>query len=160
MKRLIMTALAGAALALGASTAHAQGIGFGFQRPPTSPVNHPPVNPILNSLGRGQGGVGYYTLTRPQVDANRAINQLQYGLQGLQQGQGATAAVPPGTPTVGQTGHLTTFFNYSHYYTYPAPRFGPGSTAGGTPQAPAGFGQAPSGPAIGIVLSVPIRSGD
>lgn len=165
MKRLLFAATV---LMLGLTTrSQAQ---TQYQRPMTSPYYRPPVNPILNTLGSNRGGmgggIGYYTQTRPQVEAFRQLGQLQQGqllqgqqlagLQGL--GQGAPFGAPP---SQGITGHSVAFFNYSHYYTSPSPRY-PSSTSAGTtlgsnspvtsPLQDPNFGRAPQGPGIGIIF--------
>jgi hypothetical protein len=141
-----------------------------YQRPATSPYSKPTVNPILNAFGPRNSAFDYFTQTRPQLETARSIGQLQYGQQ--LQGQQLAALQPTANlgvpPSLGITGHPVAFFNYSHYYTFPSPRFGPGSTGqglGAGASAPASsplndpyFGQAPRPPGIGIV--VPIRIGD
>lgn len=157
MKRLMLAALVGAALAGSIPAANAQGIGY-YQRPSVGPGYRPAVSPYLNLL-RGNPGASYYSLVRPQQDTFRSIDALQYGLQGVQQGMydpNAAVGVPP---SQGVTGHSTRFFNLSHYYTFPFPRSGPGSSGGNmtptqrTPQG-GGFGTAGPrpGPGIGIVI--------
>jgi hypothetical protein len=147
MKRLVLVMV----LAWGAQSAQAQ-LGT-YQRPQTSPVYHPPVNPILNTLGPQGGGTGYYTQTRPQEDAFRSIGQLQNGmqqLQGLPPGYSAVQGAPP--PSLGITGHPVAFLNYGHYYQFPAARFGPVATGGfgaaGGPLVPGPLGY-PSYPGFG-----------
>ena len=154
MKSLVLTALTGMALTLGAAPADAQV----YNRPPTSPYYRPPVSPYLNLLNRSGPVFGYFQGTRPQVDAFRSIGQLQTGLMNVQAGLGQ---LPGGSadPTLnpGTTGHPVTFFNYSHYYTSPSPRFGPGSV--GAAATPNVLGAPPGGvrpPAIGIVISTGI----
>jgi hypothetical protein len=153
MKRLVLAAVA-AALGWGAQ-ARAQ-VG-GYQRPATSPVYQPAVNPILNA---NRGAVGYYTQTRPQEDAFHSIGQLQTGVQQLQMQPGAMYT-PQGTAAnLGMSGHPVAFFNYSHYYQFPMPRY-PGAVGGhgllASPLAPGvvsapTFGAPPRGPGIGIIV--------
>ena len=141
MTRLVLAALTSLIVVLGTPAAKAQGFGT-YTRPPTSPYYRPAVSPYLNIL-TGNPGAGYYALTRPQMEAFRSIGDLQASLQLLQQGAasptGLTAlgGVPPG---LGETGHATTFFYYSTYYTFPFPRY-PGG-AGGAPPRPTGTGSA------------------
>src|SRR6516225_6549281 len=78
MKRMSMAA----ALAVGSlgflttGSARAQ---FGYVPPPGSPSSRPAVSPYLNLLRPGaSAGVNYSTLVRPQIEAGRAIQQLQY----------------------------------------------------------------------------------
>ena len=130
MKRLVLTALTMCAWwGLDARRADAQVI---YTRPQTSPFYQPPVSPYLNILRGGPLGpaTGYYTLTRPQLQFGNQLQNLQFGLLGLQQQQAAllsggttplglpAGTTPPGTLGV-TTGHPVGFFNYGRYYTFP-----------------------------------------
>jgi len=144
MKRLVLTAIAVCVWwGAGVQPARAQ---FINTRPPTSPFYQPPVSPYLNILRGGPLGpaTGYYTLTRPQIEAFGQLQNLQSGILSLQQQQAilgmqqpgllglqtglvpgtATTLAPTGlattTGTLGlTTGHPVTFFNYGRYYTFP-----------------------------------------
>jgi len=127
------------------STVHAQ---FGqidsYNRPRTNAS--PTVSPYLNLDRGGNPAVNFYGLVRPQIDANRAFQQLDPALFGgdPRLGYGGGLAVgPDGNPIPGatnylpnqafglNTGHPATFFYYSHYYQFPAgQRGGAGSGAG------------------------------
>lgn len=90
----MLPALAG--LLLWTSVAQAQSVIVPFR--PSFP-GRPTVSPYLN-LGRGgPAGINYYSLVRPQLEANRTfahlnqeINQLQTGLPNT--GDGAASPVP------------------------------------------------------------------
>src|SRR5262249_36769524 len=79
--------------------------------------------------------IGYYTITRPTLQIFGQLQQFQAELQNTQQA-GALAAAQAQALT---TGHGTTFFNYSHYYTFPSTVRGAGG--GGT----TGLGGRPAG---------------
>src|SRR5262245_32313951 len=111
MKRLMLTA----AMLMSGITLQAQ---QPYSRPITNPYYRPPVSPILNTLGGNRaggigGGIGYYSQTRPQIEAFRQLGQLQQGqllqgqqLAGLQAGVGSPLGVPPAQ---GVTGHPVAF---------------------------------------------------
>ena len=127
MKRTIMASLAVLALwgSVELNFARAQ-FGTLGQAPPRT---RPTVSPFINL---GQGGAGaFYGIIKPQLDANRSINDLQQGihrlnpdgsLKGQLDGQNSANALG-GL----QTGHSATFFNYGHYYP-----MAPGSTGAST----------------------------
>ncbi len=152
MKQLVLATLG---LVMAAGAAQAQ-FGMPFQRPSTSPSFRPSSNPFVPGSGAFGTGSGSSPLTRQQQDALRYLGQVQTGQAG-----GQLAALP----SLGVTGHPVTFFNYSHYYTFPSPRFGPGSS-GARPNANnlAGpgreFGLAAPPPGIGILVNAPIRTGE
>ena len=115
-----------------------------YNRPKTN--TYPTVSPYLN-LGRGGGNpaVNYYGIVRPQMDTNRAFQQLDPGLFGgdPRLGLGGTAVGPDGNPIPGtnqylpdqalglNTGHPATYFYYSHYYQMqPGQRGGAGAGGG------------------------------
>jgi len=122
MKRLVLTAIVLCVWWGTVQPAHAQ---FIYTPPQTSPFYRPPVSPYLNVLRGGPFGAatGYYTITRPQIQAFGQIQALQSDLLSLQ--QGATLTPPPlGTTTTPgatgvTTGHPVTFFNYGRYYAFP-----------------------------------------
>ncbi len=129
MKRLALTAIVVCAWAGTVQPAQAQ---FIYTQPQTSPFYRPPVSPYLNVLRGGPLGAatGYFTITRPQIQAFGQIQALQSDLLSLQ--QGAALTPPTGTTTTPgatgvTTGHPVTFFNYGRYYTLPnAPGRPPG----------------------------------
>jgi hypothetical protein len=143
MKQLVLATLG---LIVAAGGAQAQ-IGATGQRPTTRPT----VNPFLSS-GRPTS-----PLTPQQADTLRLLGQQ------LAPG-GALSQQPGPDPTLGITGHPVRYNYYSHYYTFPFPRFGPTSGAGGAPPvqpgigAPPGaqgsqFGMAPPPANIGILIA-------
>lgn len=116
-----------------------------YNRPRTN--TNPTISPYLNLDRGGNPAVNFYGLVRPQIDANRAFQQLDPALFGgdprLGFGAGGAAVGPDGNPIPGatnylpnqafglNTGHQATFFYYSHYYQFPAgQRGGAGSGAG------------------------------
>ncbi len=100
-----------------------------YNRPRTN--TYPSVSPYLN-MGRGGSNpaVNYYGIVRPQVDTNRAFQQLDPSMFGGDPrfGLGGAAIGPDGNPIPGanqylpdqttglSTGHPATYFYYSHYY--------------------------------------------
>src|SRR5438552_3659922 len=127
MKRGIITLTALALWSsVGLNFASAQFGGTLGQAPPRS---RPAVSPFIN-LGPGGAGA-FYGIIKPQLDANRSINDLQQGVMRLNpdgslKGQLDQAT---GTTTIGlQTGHSASFFNYGHYF----PVNGPGSATNAT----------------------------
>jgi hypothetical protein len=115
MKRIIITSLA-VLLGWGVSVNFASAQFGTLGQPPVRP--RPTVSPYID-LGVG-GAMGYYGLIRPQTDATRSIQELQNVVTRLNP-DGSLAGqqdllnplnVAPGL----QTGHSSTFFNYSHYY--------------------------------------------
>jgi hypothetical protein len=126
MKRGIFTSLALLALwGTGLNFASAQFGGLG-QAPPRV---RPTVSPFINL---GQGGAGaFYGIIKPQLDANRSINDLQQGLNRLNPDGSLRGQIDAGSVNaLGglQTGHSATFMNYSHYFPLVPP--GGSGTAG------------------------------
>lgn len=151
MRRLLLTGLF---LCL-ADEARAQ---FGYQRPRTG-YTRPAVSPYLNLNRAGVApGVNYQALVRPQFETYGQLQGLQQGFQTLQQQQAGTSGGVGVPPASGVTGFGPRFFYYSHYYTFPAPKFGPGSgNAGGlTPTAPfqPSVIQRPAPPGIGVIVGI------
>ena len=143
MKQLVLTAL-GLFVAAGAVQAQ---VGV-FQRPPTTPTR-PGVNPLFSQQGSG----GIFGTGSPFGAMRPGFGGPQVGFSGVPTGDQPAAPV-----ALGVTGHPVRFFYYSHYYTFPAPKYGPGSS-GVTPtnllnQPGTGqtFGMAPPLPGIGIVI--------
>jgi hypothetical protein len=132
MRRGILTSLTAMALwgTIGLNFAAAQFGSLG-QAPPRP---RPTVSPFIN---QGTGGINsYYGIVKPQVDANRSINELMLGVNRLNPDGTLKNAADQGTSNaLGglQTGHSAGFFNYGHYY----PGGPPG---GGTSSGAAGFG--------------------
>jgi len=132
MKRLVLAALTASTVGLFASTANAQ-LGSP-QRPGLGSTSRPP-SPYSNVQRGSPLGPGYAPLTRSQLDALRTFGgQPVTGL--VTDPTGATTplgGVPPGQ---GITGHPVTYFNYGTFYTFPSPKFGPTSAAGGAGAGP------------------------
>ena len=102
---------------------------YTYQRPLTSPFYRPPVSPYLNLANPGLNpAIGYYTITRPTLQIFGQLQQLQADVQNQRAGLGTATQAQSLT-----TGHGATFFNYSHYYTFPSAVRGAGGagTAGG-----------------------------
>jgi hypothetical protein len=115
MKRMAVSALV-STLTLAACSmpqaARAQYPGSLRTLPPS--FTNPAVSPYLNLLQRGQSpAVNYYTIVRPDIEFRNSIG----GLQQQVNTQGAIQDVAlSGLP---YTGHVASFFNYSHYYAPP-----------------------------------------
>ncbi len=116
MKRAFITSLAVLALwGVGVNFASAQ---FGtLGQPPIRP--RPTVSPFID-LGMGGGAMGYYGLIQPQTNATRSIQELQSAVMRLNP-DGSLAGQqdllnPLNVSPALQTGHPSTYFNYSHYY--------------------------------------------
>ena len=95
----------------------------------------PRVSPYLNLLGGAAGGAEYQTLVRPlnearefQARQSMAFDQLQrdvdQGFSDLESAYGVNGQLRA-------TGHASTYFNYSHYYTGLGGSAGGGRPAGG-----------------------------
>ena len=127
MKRGIITLTALALWSsVGLNFASAQFGGTLGQAPPRS---RPAVSPFIN-LGPGGAGA-FYGIIKPQLDANRSINDLQQGVMRLNPDGSLKGQLDQGTTTgLGglQTGHPASFFNYGHYF----PVNGPGSATNAT----------------------------
>ena len=104
MKRIQWISL-GFLMLVTASSVSAQGT---YTRPMTSPNGAPAVSPYLNLVRGGNPAVNYYGLVRPQMDSQRAVQQLQSG----------TAIPAPSLPmdAMPTSGHPVQFMNFSHYF--------------------------------------------
>ena len=114
MKRILFASIAALVLLGGVNVASAQTPNLG--QPPARP--RPIVSPYIN-LGQGGNAGAFYGIIRPQIDANRSINELQQGLhQWNQDGTGRQLGVQPSANGLGglQTGHSSTFFNTGNYF--------------------------------------------
>src|SRR5262249_54706945 len=80
-------------------------------QPPPAPPIPPAFSPYLNMFNRGNPGINYYGLVRPQFAIQNAIS----GLQRQQQSLAESADLTDPTLTRG-TGHAVYFNNLSHYY--------------------------------------------
>jgi hypothetical protein len=122
MKQLVL-ATVGLMVAVGGAQAQ---IGATGSRPTTRPL----VNPFT------PGSRQTSPLTPQQANT---LNLL-----GQQLAPGGTLSQQPGPdPQLGITGHPVRYNYYSHYYTFPFPRFGP-TSGGGAPPVQPGFGAPPS----------------
>jgi hypothetical protein len=93
-----------------------------FSRPRISPQNRPTTSPYLNLLRNTPGSRGfasdYFLRVRPEQQwrsDNARIDQSIQSLQNQMSRQQQTQQRNPLT-TIGPTGHGTSFFNHSHYY--------------------------------------------
>ncbi|MGF1580701.1 MAG: hypothetical protein ACFCD0_15170 [Gemmataceae bacterium] len=107
-KSSVMSLIVGVAVVMVPIEAKAQFGGFGGVGPaqlgrPTNQAGRPRVSPFINLGGGGSAGVTFFGIVRPQVQANRAIQNLTLAQQ------------LGGTTTQAGTGR-SYFFNYSHYY--------------------------------------------
>ncbi len=85
--------------------------------------NGPTVSPYLNLLQtNSQGLSSYQTLVKPLVDQQNAIQRQGDSLQRLQSQVNNQAYAPGGKSGNQGTGHVTRYFNYSHYYNMPNPQ--------------------------------------
>jgi hypothetical protein len=122
--------------------AHAQVGQIGsYNRPKTN--NYPAFSPYLNLNRGGDPAVNYFGIVRPQMETNRAFQQIEQGTFGADPRFPVGAGGADGNPIPGMnnyypnqaaglnTGHPATFFYYSHYYQFPsAQRGGAGGGAG------------------------------
>jgi hypothetical protein len=92
---------------LTAAPLHAQEV---LSRPNTTPFQAPPTSPYLNMLRGGNPAVNYYGLVRPQVDSQRAIQQLHQQVAVPAPSTGLTMDAYP------NSGHTVQFMNLSHYF--------------------------------------------
>ena len=152
MRRSIVTSLTVLALwgSIGLNFATAQFGSLGQAPPRTRPT----VSPFINL---GQGGAGaFYGIIKPQLDANRSINDLQQGLQRLNPDGSLQGQLNQGhinAQTGLQTGHAASFFNYSHYY----PLTPGGASSGGTTGLGAGLGSPGFGVGTGGIGNTGVR---
>ena len=105
MKRM-QWCFAGIALLLAAWTAQAQ---EPYSHPPASSYASPPLSPYLNLVRGGNAAVNYYGLVRPQIDSQRALQQLQQNAASLPSGGLSMESTP-------NSGHPVQFMNFSHYF--------------------------------------------
>ncbi len=116
MQRKIVMTLAVLAIWCGAGLNPASAQFGGLGQPP---VRRPAISPYIN-LGEGGNAFNYYGLVKPQIDANRALTDLQQNMLLLNpdgSAKGPLATANPAAAMTGlQTGHAATFFNYGHYY--------------------------------------------
>jgi hypothetical protein len=114
-------------LVLGTSV-HAQPQIGSYTPPVTNP--RPIISPYLN-LNRGgvAPAIDYFGIVRPQIDNQKAIQQLQQQYQ-TTQGQLGQLGQQLGTDEMAPTGRTTMggYFNYSHYF--PLYNRGAGATGG------------------------------
>src|SRR3954452_9353651 len=91
-----------------ATDAFAQGQNSTVGRPPSL---QPTVSPYIN-LGRGgNAAINYFGIVRPQQQFQQSLGQLENRVL-----QDETTPAEQGTAAQLTTGHVSTFFNYSHYY--------------------------------------------
>jgi hypothetical protein len=83
-----------------------------YTRPSTGPSTSAPLNPYLNLVRGGNPAVNYYGLVRPQVDAQRSLQQLQQQQPGTST-PASYGMSPDGAPN---SGHPVQFMNFSHYF--------------------------------------------
>lgn len=126
LRSLTMAALL-LALACLAAESRAQGVSGvnrgskGPSRPEYARMRgRPTVSPYLNLLRGGSAPLNYYNLVRPQVEQYRGFQTQGYEIGQLnrevaEQGKTLNKALRQEAP-VRVTGHPSTFFDYSHYY--------------------------------------------
>jgi hypothetical protein len=111
MKRRMLVALAALAAWWGAGSeiANAQLGAYPRQNP---------ISPYQNLGLPGSPGINYYGLVRPEIDANRAIGNLQQGLAQLNVDGSITVMNPSQAAalTTLQTGHPTMINNYQRFF--------------------------------------------
>jgi len=86
MNRWLLAVLVAAGLS--PAWAEAQTVGSYPWRTPSSPT----VSPYLNLTRGGNAGINYFSLVRPQVDAQKNFMQLNQELMQMQMQQGMTGA--------------------------------------------------------------------
>jgi hypothetical protein len=130
MKRLLTAGWLATQLGLWFATGPAAAQ-FIFQQQQPNPFQRPAVSPFINLARPGNAGINYYGLVRPQYDVNRQLLLLQQ-----QRGTTPLGIMPDEdwmTYGGADSGHPSTFFNYSHYF------FGQAGTGAGRPvQTPVG----------------------
>jgi hypothetical protein len=123
MKRCLASLFA---VLIAAASAHAQPQIGSYNPPVVNP--RPIVSPYLNlnRNGFGNTAVDYFGIVRPQIDNQRAIQQLQQQFQ-FTQGQVGQLNQQQPADEMAPTGRaLGGYFNYSHYF--PLFNRGAGST--------------------------------
>jgi len=154
MKRRVFIALATGCVGWGLSdgVAVAQTGQLGTYNPPQV-RQRGPVSPYIN-MGPGGNAADYYGIVRPQIDAMKAFDQLQYGLAHVADGTTPLNSVLPQNMqnSLGglQTGHPVSFNNYQRFFPLTAGTVTgmPGTPGYGVPgYGQTGFGQAGYGQA-------------
>lgn len=83
-------------------------------------IGRPAVSPYLNILRNdGLGPLNYQTLVRPQIEARNAYLRQGAEIRGLESEMRNRRRPDDQPGAIRQTGHGTSFFNYSHYFNYP-----------------------------------------
>ncbi len=78
------------------------------------------MSPYLNILRNdGLGPLNYQTLVRPQIEARNAYLRQGAEIRGLESEMRNRRRPDDQPGAIRQTGHGTSFFNYSHYFNYP-----------------------------------------
>ena len=128
MRRFIYTVSISAAAVLMCHAAQGQSP-YRYVNPARSAaVRRPAVSPYVNLLQGNDAGVSnYFTQVRPMLRQGLVNTQQSANIQSLQhQVAGATAAGQTGSVGIRQTGHITTFRNYSHFFPSLVNRNAPG----------------------------------
>ena len=116
-------ALIALTLALAAGTAQAQ---QPAGRPPVTPYSPPVFSPYLNLVNRGNPGINYYGIVRPEVQANQQFQMLQFGLArtnaDLDAAVAASANQANASGQLPDTGHVAGFMTYTRYFNTVNPR--------------------------------------
>jgi hypothetical protein len=124
----LLLALAAGPVALGLLPTHASAQAIFQQQNPPGQIGQyaPPFSPYNNLNRPGGAANNYYGLVKPQMDASRAINQLQdvqpgvadvggYGAGGAYAGGGQQQYYKDPANSL-TTGHPVTFFNTAQYF--------------------------------------------
>lgn len=92
-------------------------LGGQYQSMGSSVIRRPVVSPYLNILRNdGLGPLNYQTLVRPQIEARNAFLRQADEMRSIES-QLRNRRRPTDEPgQMRETGHGTSFFNYSHYF--------------------------------------------
>jgi len=123
LRVVILTLAVGAALAISATSASAQGYGNGSYGGPANLqyTPRPTLSPYLNLYNNPGGYASYQQYVRPFLEQNdvnaqqqAAVNQLQSQLNQVRSTSGLGVTGTGGR--INPTGHPAEYMYYSHYY--------------------------------------------
>lgn len=93
------------------------GLGSGYNSMGGALIRRPAVSPYLNILRNdGLGPLNYQTMVRPQIEARNAYLRQAAELQGIESDLRNRRRPGDAPGQMRETGHGTSFFNYSHYF--------------------------------------------
>jgi hypothetical protein len=116
MKRLVLALAMATGLLASVERAPTQFL----PNPNPNPLGRPAISPYLNLNRSGNPAINYYGLVKPQFDTSQQLQllqrQQQLQQQELQMYQFGVPTEDAAFTGYSQTGHSTTYFNYSHYF--------------------------------------------